>query len=98
MAGVGFPAGARYFPSSTGSKPALGPTQPPIQLVPGTLSLGVKRLGSDTYYSPRSSAEVKNGGSVPPLSNTTWWCLIKHRDSFTFLAYFPYFQKIKGRL
>jgi hypothetical protein len=34
----------------------VGPTQPPIQWVPGTLYLGVKRLGREAYH---SSAEVK---------------------------------------
>jgi hypothetical protein len=38
---------------------ALGPTQLPIQWVPGALSLGVKRAGREADYSPPSSAEVK---------------------------------------
>jgi hypothetical protein len=37
----------------------LGPTQPPIQWVPGALSLGVKRPGHEANRSPPSSAEVK---------------------------------------
>jgi hypothetical protein len=40
------------------SRPALVPTQPPIQLVPGALSLGVKRQGREADYSPPTSAEV----------------------------------------
>jgi len=36
------------------SIPALGPIQPPVQLVPG-----VKRLGCDVDHPPTSSAEVK---------------------------------------
>jgi hypothetical protein len=44
---------------TTGSRTALGPTQPPIQWVPGALSLGVKRPGREAYHSPPSSAEVK---------------------------------------
>jgi hypothetical protein len=37
----------------------LGSTQPPIQWVPGALSLGVKRKGREADHSPPSSAEVK---------------------------------------
>jgi hypothetical protein len=33
----------RIFLLASASKPALGPTQPPVQWVPGVLSLGVKR-------------------------------------------------------
>jgi hypothetical protein len=38
-------------------------------------------------HSPSSSAEVKNGGTIPPLLHTSSWCgayLIEHRDIFTF--------------
>jgi hypothetical protein len=43
------------------SRPALGPTQPPVQWVPGVLSPGDKtRPGRDADHSPPSSAEVKN--------------------------------------
>jgi hypothetical protein len=42
---------------------ALGPTQPPIQLVPGALSLGIKRPLREADHSPPSSAEVKNAWS-----------------------------------
>jgi hypothetical protein len=37
------PGKAKNFSFSTSSRPALGPTQPPIQWVPGILSLEVKR-------------------------------------------------------
>jgi hypothetical protein len=60
--GVRFPAGAKdFFPLSSVSRPALGPTQPPVQWVPGVLSPGVKaRPGRDADHSPPSSAEVEN--------------------------------------
>jgi len=50
---------------------ALGHTQPPIQQVPGALSLGVKQLGHE---------------AVPPLPKTPSWhgAQLKHRDNFTF--------------
>jgi hypothetical protein len=58
MIGVRFPAGLGIFLFDTASKPALGSTQPPIQWVPGALSLGVERpLREADHSSPR--AEVK---------------------------------------
>jgi hypothetical protein len=43
------------------SRPALGPTQPPVQWVPGVLSPGVKaRPGRDADHSAPSSAKVVN--------------------------------------
>jgi hypothetical protein len=52
--------GLGMFPFTTVSRPALGPTQPPIQWVPEPLSLGVKWPGREADHSPPSSAEVKN--------------------------------------
>jgi hypothetical protein len=37
----------------------LGPTQSPIQWVPGDLNVGVKRQGREADHSPQCSAEVK---------------------------------------
>jgi hypothetical protein len=42
------------------SKIMWGPTQPPIQWIPGALSLGVERPGCEADHSPPSSAEVQN--------------------------------------
>jgi hypothetical protein len=60
--GVRSPAGAKDFFSLTFvSRPALRPTQSPVQWVPEVLSPGVKaRPGRDADHSPPSSAEVEN--------------------------------------
>jgi hypothetical protein len=47
------------FLFTTAFRTALRPTQPPMQGVPGALSLGVKRPVGEADHSPPSSAEVK---------------------------------------
>jgi hypothetical protein len=42
----------RIFPLASVSRPALGPTQPPAQRVPGVLSRGKTRPGRDADHSP----------------------------------------------
>jgi hypothetical protein len=49
------------FLFTTASRTALGPTQPPVQWIPGSLSLGLKRPGHEADHSLPSSAEVKDG-------------------------------------
>jgi hypothetical protein len=81
------PAGLGILLSTTAFKPALGPTQPPIQLVPGALSLEVKRPGCEADHSPPSSAEVKECVELYfHTPNTSSWrgARLKHRDNFTF--------------
>jgi hypothetical protein len=51
--------GLGIFFFTTASRTALGLTQPPIQWVPGALSLGIKRPGREADHSPPSNAEVK---------------------------------------
>jgi hypothetical protein len=52
--------GQRIFPLASVSRPTLGPTQPPVQWVPGVLSPGLKRPECDADHSPSSNAEVVN--------------------------------------
>jgi hypothetical protein len=62
------PGRGNIFLLSTISRPALGPTQPLIQRAPRTLSLKIKRVWLEADHSPLSSAEVKKGGAIPPLT------------------------------
>jgi hypothetical protein len=77
----------KIFFFSTASRPALGPTQPPIQWVTGTRFPEVKWPEREADHSPQSTAELKNGGAVLSLSHTSSWLsaeLIKQRDNFTY--------------
>jgi hypothetical protein len=81
--GVRFPAGAGIF-LDTISRPALGPTQPPIRWVLRALSLSIKRPGRESDHShlvPRSKNEWSYT-STPQYVFMAWW-LVKPRDDFT---------------
>jgi hypothetical protein len=71
--------GAPNILFTTASRTALGPTQPPIQWVPGALSLGVKQPVCEPDHSPPSSAEVKNEWSYTSTPQYTFiaWCSVK---------------------
>jgi hypothetical protein len=58
----GYGRGEKTFPVAFVSKPALGPIQPPVQWVPGSLFLGLKcgRGVTLTTPPPPTSAEVEN--------------------------------------
>jgi hypothetical protein len=54
-----------------------GPTQPPIQWVPGAISPEEKRPGREADHSPPPSAEVKDSEAIPTLTYVFMvWCLI----------------------
>jgi hypothetical protein len=57
--GVRVPVGSRIFFSPSHPDPSMGSAQPPIQLVTGAVSPGVKRPGSKADHSPPISVEVK---------------------------------------
>jgi hypothetical protein len=63
MIGVRVPVEAKNFFLTTASRPALEPTQPPIQWVSWVLSLRVRRPAREADHSPQSSAEVGNAWS-----------------------------------
>jgi hypothetical protein len=67
------------FLFTTTSRTALEPTQPPIQWVPGALSLGVKWPGREADHSPLSSAKVKEWVELYLHPHYTFmaWCLVK---------------------
>jgi hypothetical protein len=83
---VRFPAGAGNSSLHYRVQTTLGPTQPPIQWVPGTLYLGVKRSGRGADHSPPPSAEIEECVELYLHSQYVFmaWCLVKHRDNFTF--------------
>ena len=58
--GFRIPTVAREFFFSLASRQSLGPTLTPTQWVEWAVSPGVKRLESEFYHSPPSSAEIKN--------------------------------------
>jgi hypothetical protein len=53
------PCRVKNFLFSTYPRPALRPTQPPIQRVSGALSPRVNRPGREADHSPPTSAKVK---------------------------------------
>jgi hypothetical protein len=82
-----FPAGARNFSlhhhcvkTSSGAHPA------PYPMANGVPSLGVKQQVHEADHPPPSSTVVKNMWSYTstPLYAFMAWCLVKHRDNFTF--------------
>jgi hypothetical protein len=50
----------KIFPLASVSRPALGSTQSPVNLVPGVLSTGIQRGRGVKLTTFRSSAEVRN--------------------------------------
>jgi hypothetical protein len=67
----------KIFPLASGSRPALGPTQPRVQWYEGLFPGDKARLVRDDDYSPPSSAEVENEQEVYLLPRLTpAWCVV----------------------
>jgi hypothetical protein len=80
--------GLRIFLFTTASRTALRPTQPPIQWVPGVLSMGLKRSGREADHSPPSSAEVKEWVELYlylPQFAFMAWCSVKAQGQLYFI-------------
>jgi hypothetical protein len=63
-------------------------------------SLGLKRLGREADISPPYSAEVKNAWSYTSTPQYVFmaWCLVKHRDKFTFTFNSSQYLKIRIKM
>jgi hypothetical protein len=88
--GVRLLAGLGIFLFTIVSRPALKPTQPPIQWVLGALSLGIKRPGREADHSPPSSDEVKECVEVylhSPNTPSRPCAQLKQGDNFIFYPY-----------
>jgi hypothetical protein len=79
--------GDETFLFATTTRPALGPTQTPIQWVLGAPSPGVKWIGCETDHSPPYSVEVKNEWSYTSTPHVFMvWYLISTKDNFIFTS------------
>jgi hypothetical protein len=65
--------GVQNFLYSTASRPSMAPNKSSIQWVTGAVSPGVKAPRREPDSSLLSSAEVKNGGTIPPPPRTSLW-------------------------
>jgi hypothetical protein len=67
--------GQEVFLFPTASRPALEPTQPPIQCVPGPTSPGGggKRPWSEADHLPQIALMLRIRGAIYPLPHTRSW-------------------------
>jgi hypothetical protein len=89
-------AGAGNFCLHHVSRPALGPTQPDIQWVPGTLSLGVKRpeREADHFHLVLGSNNEWNYTSTPLLYLRGLVLSQKHRDNLNLTFELPWWYSV----
>jgi hypothetical protein len=88
--------GLGIFLFTTASRMVLGPTQPPIQWVPGALSLGVKQPRHKADHLP-SSAKVKNAWnytSTPQYTFMTWCSVKKKAQGQFYLLHSPFTESL----
>jgi hypothetical protein len=71
--GSSSPGRVKNFLFSTSSRPALGPTQPPMQRVLGALSPGVKQPVREADHSPQLVTRSRKCGSIHSCPHTPSW-------------------------
>jgi hypothetical protein len=78
------PGKVKNFHLSVSSRPALGPTQPPIHWVPGALSPGVKRQEREADHSPPTSVKAKK--TLIYITGSLW----RHQSQQSFNTSTPF--------
>jgi hypothetical protein len=85
---------------STLSRPILGPTEPPMQLVPWALSPGVKRQRREADHSPLTSVEVKKTWiytATPPIRlHGVVLSYLSVRTALPFLTFLLWFLNVSA--
>jgi hypothetical protein len=81
--------GLGIFLFTTVSRLALGLTQPPVQWVPGALSLQEKWLWCEDDHSPLSSTKVKNALSYTSTPQYAFmaWCSVEAQGQLYHMYY-----------
>jgi hypothetical protein len=67
------------------------------QLASYPMTAGGSFIGGKADYSPPSSAEVENGGNIPPLLHANSWrhaYLIRYMGQFTLLQFFIHLSNL----
>jgi len=59
--------------------------QPPIEWIPGALSLGVMRTGRESDHSPLSGDEVKNEWSYTSTTSVRLHCVVNEAQGQLYL-------------
>jgi hypothetical protein len=78
MIGVWVPQGLGIFLFAIVSRTALGPSQPPIQWVPGALSLRVKQPGREaTHFHVMPRSKMRRDTLPLPQYAFMTWCSVK---------------------